>query len=61
LTKAKRGLAEEESDPTVLDHLGDACEKLGRMDEALTHWKAALALDKTNEVIRKKIEKGSAR
>lgn len=30
------------NDPVVLDHLGDACWRLGERDQALEHWRAAV-------------------
>ncbi len=40
LGRANRALAG--GDPVVLDHLGDACWRLGLADEAIAHWTAAV-------------------
>jgi tetratricopeptide (TPR) repeat protein len=34
--------AETERDPVILDHLGDACWRLGLKDEAIEHWSEAV-------------------
>ncbi len=54
LLRASERLAEP--DPVVFDHIGDACEKLGRVSEAILYWKKALALDPENSVIAKKLD-----
>ena len=53
LKRAREVLAED--DPTVLDHLGDTLEKLGRRDEAIRHWSRAFVLEPDNDSIRKKL------
>ena len=45
-----------DDDPTLHDHLGDTYHKLGRVDEALTHWGKALELEPGNAVIEEKID-----
>jgi tetratricopeptide (TPR) repeat protein len=46
-----------EEDATVLDHLADALDKLGKRDEALKLWKKALKLDSDiREKVTRKIE-----
>ncbi|MCX6969886.1 MAG: tetratricopeptide repeat protein [Verrucomicrobia bacterium] len=48
-------------DATVFDHIGDACEKLGRTADALAYWRKALQLDEGNKLIAAKLEARSAR
>jgi tetratricopeptide (TPR) repeat protein len=50
----------ESPDPVVLDHLGDAHEKLGQTAEALRHWQKALQLDPENSSLAAKIDLHSA-
>lgn len=51
----------EKPDPVVLDHIGDAHEKLGQISEAVRHWHKALQLDPENASIAGKIDRHSAR
>lgn len=44
-------------DPVIYDHLGDACFKSGKNDNALENWKKSLELNPDNKEIKKKIEK----
>jgi tetratricopeptide (TPR) repeat protein len=37
-------LADGEEDPVVWDHLGDACQRLGRTPQAIAAWRKAIAL-----------------
>lgn len=48
-------------DATVFDHIGDACEKLGRTADALAYWRKALQLDEGNKLIAAKLDARSAR
>jgi tetratricopeptide (TPR) repeat protein len=50
----------ESPDPVVLDHLGDAHEKLGQTAEALRYWQKALQLDPENSSLAAKIDLHSA-
>jgi tetratricopeptide (TPR) repeat protein len=50
----------ETPDPVVLDHLGDAHEKLGQMSEAVRHWQKALELDPENPDLADKIDRHAA-
>jgi tetratricopeptide (TPR) repeat protein len=43
----------------VLEHLGDAYAKTGRMDEAKKYWSMALEKDQTNSALKAKLAKGS--
>ena len=52
----KKALLYEE-DGVIRDHLGDACLKLGNLDEARKAWTKAHALDPTIPGVREKIEK----
>jgi tetratricopeptide (TPR) repeat protein len=45
-----------EPDAVVLDHIGDAFEKLGRTAEAVLYWNKALALDPENAAIAAKAD-----
>jgi tetratricopeptide (TPR) repeat protein len=45
-----------EPDAVVLDHIGDAFEKLGRTAEAVLYWNKALALDPENAEIAAKAD-----
>ena len=56
----EKAVDEKQPDGTVLDHLGDAYEKLGRHSQAVAAWqraKAALEKDKEPEKARKVGEK----
>ncbi len=44
--------------PDILEHLGDIQFKMGNKDKALETWEKALNLDKNNNELKKKIEKG---
>lgn len=48
-------------DPVVLDHIGDAYEKLGRTAEAVIYWQKAFALDNNNKAIVDKIDRLASR
>ena len=48
-------------DSVVFDHLGDACEKLGKTAEAVTYWQKALQLDAGNASIAAKIDARASR
>jgi len=54
LLKAAEKMSE---DPTVLDHVGDTYEKLGKMDLAVHYWSRALAADPDNDEIAEKLKK----
>ncbi len=43
----------------ILEHLGDVKFKKGEKDKALELWKDAYALDKSNEKLKEKIDKGT--
>ena len=50
VAELEKAVDEKQPDGTVLDHLGDACEKLGRRDKALAAWqRAKTALEKDKE------------
>lgn len=53
LTKAAELMPD---DPTILDHLGDALDKLGRAEEALPHWQRSYVLDPDNEAVARKLK-----
>ena len=40
----------------ILDHVGDAAQALGNIDEALEHWQRAVDLNPENETIRRKLQ-----
>ena len=44
--------------PDILDHLGDIEFKMGNKDKAKSIWKKALDMDKNNNDLKEKIEKG---
>jgi tetratricopeptide (TPR) repeat protein len=44
--------------PDILEHLGDIQFKMGNKDKALETWEKALNLDRNNNELKKKIEKG---
>jgi len=44
--------------PDILEHLGDIQSKMGSMDKAKKTWEKALQLDKNNNELKQKIEKG---
>jgi tetratricopeptide (TPR) repeat protein len=61
LVELQRAVALLESpDPVVLDHLGDAHEKLGQTAEALRHWQKALQLDPANQALAEKLDRHAA-
>jgi tetratricopeptide (TPR) repeat protein len=43
----------------VTEHLGDVYFKLGDKDNALEFWQRALNMDKANQALKEKIERGS--
>jgi Tfp pilus assembly protein PilF len=43
-------------DAVVLDHIGDAYQRLGKTAEALTYWQRSLALEPAEKKIEEKIE-----
>ncbi len=45
-----------EPDATVFEHIGDACQKLGRTSEAILYWKKAVKLDPDNAAIAAKLD-----
>jgi tetratricopeptide (TPR) repeat protein len=54
LKQAMRALdASGDTDPVVMDHIGDAYQKLGKMQKALIYWKKAVALKKDEEIEKK--------
>lgn len=50
-----------EPDPVVLEHIGDACEKLGRTAEAVLYWQKAHQLDPSSKTLTTKLDSRSAR
>ena len=42
-------------DATILDHVGDSYEKLGKIDSARVYWREALQLDSADTKIREKL------
>ena len=60
VAELEKAVDEKQPDGTILDHLGDAYEKLGRHDQALAAWrraKAAFEKDKETEKAGKVEEK----
>ncbi len=53
--------AAKQTDPVIFDHLGDASEATGRMDDAVAAWSRALRLDPKMKPVRKKLEAAAAR
>ena len=49
-------LSKADADPTVMEHLGDTYQKLGKAAQALQYWQKSLALDPENKKIAEKIE-----
>ncbi|MFM8364308.1 MAG: tetratricopeptide repeat protein [Verrucomicrobiota bacterium] len=61
LTELQRAVSLLETpDPVVLDHLGDAHEKLGQISEAVRHWQKALELEPGKSKLVEKIDRHSA-
>lgn len=57
LTELLRAASSGEApDPVILEHVGDACEKLNRLAEALQYWQKALQLDPDNPALAAKID-----
>lgn len=50
----------ETPDPVVLDHIGDAHEKLGQISDAVRNWQKALELDPENPSLADKLDRHSA-
>ena len=48
-----------EPDPVVFEHIGDACDKLGRRAEAVLYWQKALQLNPQDKDIGAKLDKAS--
>jgi Flp pilus assembly protein TadD len=48
-----------EPDPVVFEHIGDACDKLGREAEAVLYWQKALQLNPQDKDIGAKLDKAS--
>ena len=46
---------DKKDDATVLDHIGDACAKLGRTTEALGYWQKAVALGLEDKKLSEKV------
>jgi tetratricopeptide (TPR) repeat protein len=42
-------------DPTIVEHVGDVMDKLGRPDKALSYWKRAYVFDPKNEKLAAKL------
>jgi Flp pilus assembly protein TadD len=51
----------EKPDPVVLDHIGDAYEKLGKTTEAVIYWQKAHGLDPKNPALAQKIDHHSSK
>jgi tetratricopeptide (TPR) repeat protein len=51
----------EKPDPVVLDHIGDAYEKLGKITEAMIYWQKAHGLDPKNPTLAEKIDRHSSK
>lgn len=47
-----------DKDPAILDHIGDAYQRLGRMDRAVDAWRRAFVLDAGMTGLRLKIRNG---
>lgn len=45
-----------EDDPSVWEHLGDTCQKLGNRDAAVAYWKKALKLEPADPDLLKRLE-----
>ncbi|NOU37063.1 MAG: tetratricopeptide repeat protein [Kiritimatiellaceae bacterium] len=45
-----------EDDPSVWEHLGDTCQKLGRRDAAVAYWKKALEIKPADPDLLKRLE-----
>jgi tetratricopeptide (TPR) repeat protein len=54
-----KAVATGEASAEVTEHLGDVYFKLGHKDKALEFWQHALNMDKTNQALKEKIERGS--
>lgn len=48
-----------EPDAVVYEHIGDACDKLGKKAEAVLYWQKALQLDNDNKTLAGKLDKAA--
>ena len=48
-----------EPDAVVFEHIGDACDKLGRKAEAVLYWQKALQLDPQSKDVGAKLDKAA--
>ena len=48
-----------EADAVVFEHIGDACDKLGRRAEAVLYWQKALQLNPQSKDVGTKLDKGA--
>ncbi|MCH9031605.1 MAG: tetratricopeptide repeat protein [candidate division Zixibacteria bacterium] len=55
LDSLRRAIEIVGEDATILDHVGDSFEKLGKIDSARVYWREALQLDSANTKIREKL------
>ena len=51
----------ESPDPVVLEHIGDAYEKLGKTTEAVMYWQKAHALDPKNPTLVEKLDQHASK
>jgi tetratricopeptide (TPR) repeat protein len=51
----------ESPDPVVLEHIGDAYEKLGKTTEAVMYWQKAHALDPKNPTLVGKLDQHASK
>jgi tetratricopeptide (TPR) repeat protein len=51
----------EQPDAVVLEHIGDAYEKLGKSTEAVMYWQKAQGIDPKNTALAEKIDRFSSK
>lgn len=54
-----KAIATGQASAVVTEHLGDIYFKLGNKEKAAEYWQRALNMDKTNQTLQEKIERGS--
>jgi Tfp pilus assembly protein PilF len=55
----RRAVNSGEVNPVMYEHLGDVFSRLQRSEEAKTYWQKALEIDRTNEGLKQKLQRGS--
>ena len=55
----QRAVNSGEVNPVVYEHLGDVFSRLQRSEEAKTYWQKALEIDRANDALKQKLDRGS--